>query len=802
MPFEQKAVRSKPQSSGPFIAEIVNHLDPLRMGRLEVSIIDGLANSISNPNETYIARYLSPFQGATSVRFEGSNPANFNDVQKSYGFWMVPPDVGCRVLVIFVNKDPNQCFWIGCVQDTYQNHMIPGIAASFNSYTTSEQLKKYGQSSYLPVAEYNKSTNKNKNPNIDKNLKPVHPFADRLLQQGLLLDRVRGVTSSSARREAPSAVFGISTPGPLDPTGPKKPINPRNKSFVAPVSRLGGSTFVMDDGDVNGQNELVRIRTRTGHQILLHNSEDLIYIANSTGTAWIELTSMGKIDIYAADSVSIHTRGDFNFRADRDFNLEAGRRFNIAAGSGDVNVNAGQTFNLLANSLRARSFSDISLTSDTETKLSVGENFGLAVTGDTNLLIGGTANISALDQLNIISESRVAVKSNTDLSLSAGETVTVSASILDLNGAPAVSPSTSIPFTVDTPPPLNFFSVPQNSPGSWNNNYYSTASITSIMSRIPSHEPWAQHENSNPNQFNLANTDASIGTTIPGNIGNPKPVFGKVPTYKVAGTGASPTFAGQTANTTPSTSFLPEVTDKDKVKAAQSAQSGVKGQEALKKAASQLGMNEIQAVASLLGICGGESLWKTVTENFNYKDSDRLIEVFPSIFKGNPSLAEQYVGNPNNSLPELLYGYQSPIGKRLGNTLPGDGAKYVGRGFIQLTGRSNYARYSQLMYANGFVPTPTTLLDQPESLNTLIIAAQVSVIYLLDRVKVPQNDPAYFSAALKAVGFNTPDNLAKKTNFYQYFLEQLEPQQNVLRSGSGEIVRDSQGNPIRMGRLD
>jgi hypothetical protein len=153
-------------------------------------------------------------------------------------------------------------------------------------------------------------------------------------------------------------------------------------------------------------------------------------------------------------------------------------------------------------------------------------------------------------------------------------------------------------------------------------------------------------------------------------------------------------------------------------------------------------------------------------------------------------------------LPELLYGYQSPIGKRLGNTLPGDGAKYVGRGFIQLTGRSNYARYSQLMYANGFVPTPTTLLDQPESLNTLIIAAQVSVIYLLDRVKVPQNDPAYFSAALKAVGFNTPDNLAKKTNFYQYFLEQLEPQQNVLRSGSGEIVRDSQGNPIRMGRLD
>jgi hypothetical protein len=514
----KQRVKGKLGSPGPYIAEITNHLDPTYMGGVEVALVLGVPTPITSQTETYTVKYLNPFYGVTSVRHEGNDSNNFNDVQKSYGMWMVPPDIGTRVMVIFVDGDTEQGYWFGCIQDEYQNHMVPGIAASKQSSITAEQERKYG-TSYLPVAEFHtksQTLSTGKKPAYIS--KPVHPFADRLLAQGLLLDTVRGVTSSSARRETPSAVFGISTPGPLDPNGKKGKIGYEGNR-QEPVSRLGGSTFVMDDGDINGQNELVRLRTRTGHQILMHNSQDLIYIANSKGTAWIELTSNGKIDIYAQDSVSIHTEADFNFRADRDVNIEAGRNFNLSVGNDFV----------------AEVKNNMSLIVDQDGKLYCGGDAAYSANGDFFINAQGALQaktdgmfLSSLGDVDVNSNGTNKFSAAGDTNILSGGTHYETAAEIHMNG-PAAAPASD----AGNPPEaerLPTYSLPNRSKDAgWSDgNLYRGDPIVSIMQRVPTHEPYDQHESTNPQRYIPERTDAYIGLTPLGktqSANDPSPTF-------------------------------------------------------------------------------------------------------------------------------------------------------------------------------------------------------------------------------------------------------------------------------------
>lgn len=62
-----------------------------------------------------------------------------------------------------------------------------------------------------------------------------------------------------------------------------------------------------------------------------------------------------------------------------------------------------------------------------------------------------------------------------------------------------------------------------------------------------------------------------------------------------------------------------------------------------------------------------------------------------------------------------------PKAAELGNTDPGDGKKYMGRGPIQITGKSNYARYGKIMGLD--------LVNSPQLLEDYDNGVEVSSIF-------------------------------------------------------------------------
>lgn len=365
MPVENRSeANSSPVDSGPFLARVVSVVDQTYMGCLEVQLLHEVGNDEYFEGQLRTVKYLSPFYGVTNIEYVGDDPDVYNETQKAYGMWMIPPDVGTIVVCIFIGGDVRKGYYFGCVQDENMNFAFPGYAAS--KYVVDDSRVTDKEKERVPLSEYNKLIHTS-TEDPTKIIKPEHPFAKIIENQGLLKDDIRGITTSSARRDIPSMVFGISTPGPVDKAGKIGHIGKKEHKIARGfVSRLGGSSFVMDDGDdkflrkktptegppdfanvendeTDGlidkpHNELIRLRTRTGHQILLHNTEDLIYIANSRGTAWIEITGDGKIDIFSEDSINVRTKQDFNFYCDRDFNLEVGRNFNTKV-HGEMHTN-------------------------------------------------------------------------------------------------------------------------------------------------------------------------------------------------------------------------------------------------------------------------------------------------------------------------------------------------------------------------------------------------------------------------------------------------------------------------------
>ena len=118
---------------------------------------------------------------------------------------------------------------------------------------------------------------------------------------------------------------------------------------------------------------------------------------------------------------------------------------------------------------------------------------------------------------------------------------------------------------------------------------------------------------------------------------------------------------------------------------------------------SKYGIDTIQRQAAFIGQCGHESNnFKVLEENLHYS-AKGLMATWPSRF--DQATAEKMANNPE-MIANKVYGGRAD----LGNTQDGDGAKFHGRGLIQLTGRSNYQVCGDAI-GQPFISQPELLLE-------------------------------------------------------------------------------------------
>jgi uncharacterized protein (DUF2345 family) len=509
MATERRTPRENKPDSGIYLGKVVNYLDTRFMGGLEVELLK--RKGAANTTQRVQCKYASPFYGVTP--YTGAGRSNtYASTQKSYGMWMVPPDIGTLVLVFMPEGDYANAFWMGCVPEPGMNFMIPGYAST-----------EYSDGGLFPVGEYNKQTETAAQPDATKYTKPVNPDAKtRLTNAGLDKDWARGTNTSSARREIPSSVFGISTPGPVDKQGPTHRVGSPGLEINAPYNRLGGSSFVMDDGDMNllrkkpakdkapeyaqpesgdksgdpkiPANELIRIQTRTGHQILLHNSEDLIYISHGSGKSWIEMTANGKIDIYSEDSISV--------RSDNDLNFSAGRSVNIEAEDGNINLYANKD-------IRMQSNENYVLRATGNGTIDIGGNNSINVGGNNNETITGRFDQTVSGTMVVKSEGFIELTSGADTNITALGSIGINGANQIRTSAPTVDLVGSSTINLDAPRLNQNGGAGQTAPlANEPQQPEENEDWALVPQRVPTFEPYKAHEHLDPESFKPDQTKA------------------------------------------------------------------------------------------------------------------------------------------------------------------------------------------------------------------------------------------------------------------------------------------------------
>lgn len=416
--------RSKKENRGITLGIVVDNNDPQQMGRLRVCVPSWGESLVKEVGNFPWAMYVTPLGGSVDGGSRGieHNEAALTTGQVGYGFFAVPK-VGATVVVACLDDNPQSRIWLGCVYGQFFTHTLP-----------------HGRFSYQ------KTGNLQDEPSgpLSSSGEPIQPLFKNLTSAftATTPSKVSGAPTNAPRknfefrtRGADHAAAGViadiagSQDCPLvevpddrgvefkEPDG--RTINSNQgykQSRIEPDLRFpettglnydpqvyswttpGFHSIVMDDAI---QNCRVKLRTTCGHQIILDDTNERIYISTCEGKTWVEIDQKGNIDIYAERNVSVRALKDVNINTDQTFRVHAKAihmfgNDEVRIGSpGNVHIQASASMFLTAASeFHGLSGSIMNLTSGSDMNLKAGGN--IIETG-ANIHLNGPAAAAATE---------------------------------------------------------------------------------------------------------------------------------------------------------------------------------------------------------------------------------------------------------------------------------------------------------------------------------------------------------------------------------------------------------------------
>lgn len=390
---------------------VVDTNDPQQMGRIRVVCSQWGDTWGSAVEDLPWAIYMSPFGGQQQQGTRGPGVQQ-SEGGVAYGMWAIPK-VGSTVAVLCIDGNPMTRMYFGCVFDQFTPHTLPHGRFMFEDHP---ELEK-GGTDPVPYGPYTSSekfiqplaTNLKRafggvgEPNFEFRSRGADYTAARVDVSQLGQTYTKVQDDKDVKHDQWTSTQGYQV-NRSDPNS-KSTLTDRNyDSHVYSITTPGFHSLSMDDRQENCR---IRFRTTSGHQIIMDDTNERIYIATAEGNNWIELDQDGNIDIFTSNKLNIHAKKEINMTSDETIRLYGKKGVHVKSDD-EVRVDAAKDIHVKsATNVRVHSVQATYMQADGALHFKTGSSAFLEAATDVNVKGGGNLNLQSGAVTNMLAGGNI-----------------------------------------------------------------------------------------------------------------------------------------------------------------------------------------------------------------------------------------------------------------------------------------------------------------------------------------------------------------------------------------------------------